>query len=61
MPKPKPTRSRTNRTAGNLEAVDRHALYELAVQAPEQDAQLLASWFRREAGRPLAVSVRQQE
>lgn len=36
-------------------AIDRHALYELAVQAPGQDAQLLASWFRRAAGRPLRV------
>ena len=55
MPKPKPTRSRTKPRHGNLAAVDRHALYELAVQAPDQDAQLLASWFRRKAGRPLAV------
>lgn len=36
-------------------AIDRHALYEIAVQAPAQDAQLLASWFRRATGRPLRV------
>ncbi len=36
-------------------AIDRHALYEIAVQAPRRDARLLVSWFRRETGRPLRV------
>lgn len=41
--------ARTARTA------DRHALYQLAVQAPEADARFYDRWFRRYAGRPLRV------
>lgn len=56
MAKPKtptsPSRSRKNRATA---PIDRHALYQLAVQAPIEDARLLAAWFRRAAGRPLRV------
>ncbi len=34
---------------------DRHALYQLAVQAPARDAAFFARWCQRLAGRPLRV------
>jgi len=53
-PKTKSSRSKTKRKNGSA-PIDRHALYQRAVQAPLEDARLLASWFRRAAGRPLRV------
>jgi SAM-dependent methyltransferase len=52
-----PKRTRTKRTKPKITArnADRHALYQIAVQAPEKDARFYGRYFEKVTGAPLRV------
>ncbi len=51
----KSARTRARKPRFTARTADKHVLYQLAVQAPELDAQIYARWFQRYTGRPLRV------
>jgi SAM-dependent methyltransferase len=52
---PRLTQPRPRRRALTARTADRHALYQLAVQAPATDARFYDRWFRKYTGRPLRL------